>query len=77
MDKIKDSISKKDIDSLLCILLDINNINCDYNELLDILDKFYKKEVDVSNVVFNLNLWRNGKEMKRRTPGSGFFLYEY
>lgn len=77
MDKFKECIKNNDIDGILMLLMDINNIDCDYNELDDLLTNFYEKEKEISNVVFNLSTLKDEKWKKKKSCESGYFQYKY
>lgn len=77
MDKLKECVINKDIDGILMILMNINNIDCDYQELYKLLSEFYDKEKEISNVVFNLDVLKNEKLKKKKSCESGYFQYKY
>lgn len=74
--KISESLNKKDIDGLLTFLMDIDNLVIN-KDLIDLLNSFYEKEKEVSNVVLSLNTLKNEKCMKRKSKESGYFEYKY
>ncbi|KAF5141521.1 hypothetical protein G9O61_00g002600, partial [Vairimorpha ceranae] len=64
--KISESLNKKDIDGLLTFLMDIDNLVIN-KDLIDLLNSFYEKEKEISNVVLSLNTLKNEKCMKRKS----------
>jgi len=56
--------------------MDIDNLVIN-KDLIDLLNSFYEKEKEISNVVLSLNTLKNEKCMKRKSKESGYFEYKY